>query len=182
VGLERSKRTKAGGFTLIEMALVLIIIGILFGVSAMRFDTLTDDSRLRASAREIGSTVAVGFSEALVKKQRHTLVFDTENMAYWVATEDEPEGSTAPGVPGRRYLYRGVTFKDIQVGDDLFEEAGILKVDISPLGISSACLVHLKNEDETELTVRIHPLTGSVSYYDGYMEYEAADGSFEFAE
>ena len=95
----------ARGYTLIEMAVVVVIISILFSVVAVRFDTLTDDSRLRASAREVGDTVALAFSQALVTRKKHTLVFDTESGVYCEDGEPgseqcaaEPRRGTRPGL------------------------------------------------------------------------------------
>lgn len=159
------------GFTLIEMVLVVMLIGVFFGVASLRFDHLTHSSRLRASAREVGSTVGLAYSEALVQRRTHVLVFDTARNAYWVEAgtgEDAPESAFAR----RRTLYRGVRFRDVMVGDAIWDEGGEVRVDISPLGVSTRCLVHLANEEDKEMTVRIHPLTGTVSYEEGYVDDE----------
>jgi prepilin-type N-terminal cleavage/methylation domain-containing protein len=170
------------GYTMIEMTLVVLLLGIIFSVATVRFDSLTNNSRLRASAREIGSTVAVAYSEAMVRKTKQIMVFDTERGSFWIATDDDPEGLAGAGFLSKRYLYRGVTFRDIQVGEELFEEAGELKIDISPLGISTSCFIHLINEQETEMTVQVHPLTGTVTYHEGYVEFEDENEGFDFAE
>ncbi len=176
------RRGVSAGFTLIEVTLVVLIIGLLFGIAALKFDALTDGSRLGASAREIGSTVGVAYSQAVLAKQTQTLVFDTENQAYWIASETDPEGESGAGFLKKRGLYKGVTFKDVQVGAEVFEEKGLLRIDISPLGVSSSCMVHLVNESGSEMTVRVHPLTGTVSYYDEYVEYGADEEGGGFAD
>jgi len=162
------------GYTLIEMAVVVVIISILFSGVAVRFDTLTEGSRLRASSREVGDTVTLAFSQALVTREKHTLVFETESGAYWIATEDDPDGTLGEAVAKRRHLYRGVRFKDVQVGQTVYEEEGEVKIDVSPLGISSSFVVHLQNDQEKEMTLRVNPLTGTVTYYDEYVDYEDA--------
>jgi Tfp pilus assembly protein FimT len=151
------------------MAVVLVILGLLFGVSALRFDHLTQNSRLRASAREVGSTVGLAYSEALVRRERQSLVFDTENGAYWIETGDEGAESE---YGRKRTLYRGVRFRNVQTGAEVFEEEGEVRIEISPLGVSTSCFIHLTNEEEKEMTVRVHPLTGTVTYLDGYVAYE----------
>jgi type II secretion system protein H len=157
----------SGGFTLIELVVVVAIVGMVLASVAIRFDSLTVSARLRASAREIASTIGLAHSRASATGRAQTIVFDTGNQQYWIeSSAEEGQPSTA------RSLYRSISFRDIQVGEELYGERGTLSIEISPLGITSACMIHLEAEGGGEMTLEVCPLTGSVRFYEGYREYE----------
>jgi prepilin-type N-terminal cleavage/methylation domain-containing protein len=163
-------RRTGKGFTLIELVVVVAIIGMLLASVAIRFDSLTVSARLRASAREIASTIGLAHSRASSTGRAQTLVFDTDNQQYWIdSSSEEGDASESPRI---RSLYRSIAFKDIQVGEELYGERGTLSIEISPLGVTSACMIHLEAEGGGEMTLEVCPLTGSVRFYDGYREYE----------
>jgi type II secretion system protein H len=159
-----------GAFTLIELVVVVAIVGLVLSTVAIRFDSVTQSARLRASAREIASTVGLAHSQAGSTGTAHNIVFDTDNSQYWIEPEQGVSGRD--WLPRKRYLYRDIEFKDIQVGEEVYSERGTLSIGISPLGITSACMVHLQSQEGQELTVEVCPLTGMVRFYDGYQEYE----------
>ncbi len=165
-----AKKRITGGFTLIELVVVVAIVGMLLASVAIRFDSLTVSARLRASAREIASTIGLAHSRASSTGRAQTLIFDTDNQQYWIESPTgEGEQSQSPRIRG---LYRNISFKDIQVGDELYGEQGTLSIEISPLGVTSACMIHLEADGGGEMTLEVCPLTGSVRFYEGYREYE----------
>ncbi len=158
------------GFTLVELVVVVAIIGLILACVAIRFDSLTLSARLRSSAREIASTVGLAHSQACCRGRAQKMVFDTEAGQFWVESVSEEQGGE--WLPQKRALYRDITFKDIQVGEEVYGERGTLSIEISPLGITSACMVHLEAQGGGEITLEICPLTGMVRFFDGYREYE----------
>ncbi len=66
-----------------------------------------------------------------MRRERQSLVFDTENGAYWIETGDEGAENE---YGRRRTLYRGVRFRNVQTGAEVFEEEGEIRIEISPLG------------------------------------------------
>ena len=158
------------GFTLIELVVVVAIVGMLLASVAIRFDSLTVSARLRASAREIASTIGLAHSRASSTGRAQTLVFDTDNQQYWIESP-APEGESTES-PRAKGLYRNISFKDIQIGEELYGERGTLSIEISPLGVTSACMIHLEAEGGGEMTLEVCPLTGSVRFFEGYKEYE----------
>ena len=159
------------GFTLVELVVVVVIIGLILASVAIRFDSLTVSARLRASAREIASTIGLAHSQACSTGRAQTIVFDTDNQQYWIESDsgEEPDNEW---LPKKRTLYRDITFEDIQVGEEMYSERGTLSIEVSPLGVTSACMVHLEAEGGAQMTLEVCPLTGMVRFYDGYEEYE----------
>jgi len=158
------------GFTLVEMVVVVAIIGLILASVAVRFDSITASARLRSNAREIASTIGLAHSQASSTGRSHNIVFDTENCQYWV--ESNLQSESGDWLPKKRVLYDDVSFEDIQVGEDIYGESGSLSIEISPLGVTSAFMVHLESENGAKMTLEICPLTGLVRFFEGYKEYE----------
>jgi prepilin-type N-terminal cleavage/methylation domain-containing protein len=165
-----------GGFTLIELMAVVLILGLMLTFVTVRLDSVTAASRLSASARETGAAVGVAFSSAVASGKAKSLNFDLETGEVWVG-----DGLDAPRESAQvlRRLYEGVEITDVQVGSTVFEERGVLSLEISPLGIGTDALVHLKGETGAEMTVEVRPLTGTVKFHDGYVEYEEPETEAE---
>jgi type II secretion system protein H len=168
--LGSARGTSMRGFTLVELVVVVAIIGLILASVAIRFDSVTVSARLRSSAREIASTIGLAHSQASSTGRAQTFVFDTDNQQFWI--ESGAQEHDKEWLPKQRSLYRDITFKDIQVGEEVYSERGTLSIEISPLGVTSACMVHLEAEGGGEMTLEICPLTGTVRFYDGYKEYE----------
>ena len=164
------RRSASNGFTLVELAVVVAIIGLILASVAIRFDSVTLSARLRSSAREIASTIGLAHSQACSTGAAQKIVFDTDNQQYWIETSAEEQA--ADWLPRKRTLYRDITFEDIQVGEETYSERGTLSIEISPLGVTSACMVHLAADGGGQMTLEVCPLTGMVRFHDEYKEYE----------
>ena len=166
--IPRSLRRRSG-FTLVELVAVVTLLGLMLTFVTLRLDGLTASSRLRASAREVGAVVGCAFSEAVSSGSTRSLCFDIERGEIWVGRDLETPREEGEDL---RRLYDDVKFRDVQVGERVYEEPGVLSMEISPLGIGSDALVHLRSETGAEMTVEIRPLTGTVRFHEGYLEYE----------
>jgi len=89
---QRSSKRSISGFTLIEMLVVIIIIGVLFAIAAPGWDTLLSRQRVNAAREQVAQTIRVAQSEARRTRAPRIVVFD--------ATDGKPRVATAPYVPG----------------------------------------------------------------------------------
>ncbi|MHC5036543.1 MAG: prepilin-type N-terminal cleavage/methylation domain-containing protein [Planctomycetota bacterium] len=163
------KRKQPGGFTLVELVAVVVILGLMLTFVTLRLDGLTATSRLRASAREVGALIGVAFSSAVSSGSTRSLCFDMETGEYWVGRRLDAPREEAESL---QTLYEDVEIRDIQIGQQLYEERGVLSMEISPLGIGTDALIHLRSETGEEMTLEVRPLTGTVRFHEGYVEYE----------
>lgn len=168
----KASERRGYGFTLVELVVVTAIIGLILASVAIRFDSLTVSARLRSSAREVASTIGLAHSQASSTGRAQTMVFDTDNHEYWIESDSEGQGEGKEWLPRKKCLYRDVTFEDIQVGEEMYSERGALSIEISPLGVTSASMIHLQAEGGGQMTLEVCPLTGLVRFYEGYKEYE----------
>ncbi|XGV94973.1 MAG: Tfp pilus assembly protein FimT/FimU [Leptolyngbya sp. BL-A-14] len=88
----RSKRS-ISGFTLIEMLVVIIVIGVLFAIAAPGWDTILSRQRVTAAREQIAQTIRIAQSEARRTRAPRIVVFDA-------STNGKPRVATAPYVTG----------------------------------------------------------------------------------
>ena len=84
----------ASGFTLIELLAVLLLIGILIGVSLPRFSATAQDFQLVNSARNLAKLLTYAQERSIVEKIPYQAVFHTENGSYWLERVQQKERET----------------------------------------------------------------------------------------
>lgn len=159
------RRSGERGFTLLEVVVTLAVLGLVFAVSAARFDRMFTGTRLEGAARGLGDHFAYGISRAYTTGKYHTLEFDLESGGYWLkqGREDEEGGKLL-----ERSLGKGVRFTDIQAGGETYTPPGILSVEISPLGITGDLLVNLEDEAGNTMAVELDSLVQGIHFHEGY--------------
>jgi type II secretory pathway pseudopilin PulG len=181
--LRRSPRRSA--YTLIEMVLVVVILGFITLITVRGLGSVLPRNRLQASAREVASTVQSARDQAVLTSRGSSLRFDLDGGVYWIVLPS-PTGDvtslfvkTSDGLEeiggdalSHRRLHKGVRFADIRAGGDDEVPAGVLSVDISPLGAFPDLVVHLENEQQAVVTLHINGVTGIPAFHDGFKSYE----------
>lgn len=164
------------GFTLVELGLVLLILGIAAGLLVPQF-TDRSHAELVSQTRRLAVTFRYLRQEAILAGRTYRLYYDLSQHTYWVASADQaddPQGFTPEsGLFARPVaLPPPVGFSDIVfllTAGKLFE--GIGWTDFYPDGFVDPTVVHLDNGTES-YTLRIEPLTGSVHVTDHYQDFD----------
>src|SRR5206468_1215469 len=78
------KRGSAGAFTLVEMMVVLILIGIMTAVILPEMKGTYGDAVLRSTARDFVNVCSIASSRAISLNQLHRLRLDTKNGQYFI--------------------------------------------------------------------------------------------------
>jgi len=83
------------GFTLIELVVVLVLIGLLVAFSPLALDTLVAERELEKEAARYGTMIELLSREAVLHRTPHAIHIDTENHSYAVQVPEEvvQEGS-----------------------------------------------------------------------------------------
>lgn len=154
------------GFTLVELAVVLVILGV---VATLVVPRMTGFGRrnLDADAQRLALTVKSLYNEAALSGETHLLVVELDRNRYEVRRlkrkgdlfEEQPVG--AP-----RELRTGVAFRDIWVRDRGVMQSGEVKVHAYPVGWIEESALHLRNEQGKVLTVHLPSLAGMAEIYD----------------
>lgn len=175
-----------GGFTLVELIAVIVIVGLISMVTVTRLDFLVPKYRLRGAAREVGSTLGLGKAHAASNGKDVYFEVDLARGAYWLLAafpKSTPGDSANPtDVRARPLEYQpiftqnlpdGIQFTDVVLGDKDKTNDGRSRARLSALGSSSHIILNMRNDDGKEISVRMNGFTGVISYADGRQEAEA---------
>mgnify|MGYP001275834510 CR=1 FL=1 len=159
------------GFTLIELALVVVILGLLAGLSLPMLSSL-EPNRLNSTARRLAGTVKYLYNEAVMSGTEHRLIFDLAGNSYH-AMQVEPSGELQPlGNQGRRYqLPDNVRLESVFQPRRGEYRDGQMTTTLRPEGWLEETIIHLADANQHKLTLRLVPLTGLTEIYEGYKDF-----------
>ena len=123
-----------GGVTLIEVAVVMAIVGIMALFLAPAIGQWVDNFRIRQAARDISSTLQQAKMQAISTKTQQTVTFDVANDTYVLSGESK-------AVP------RGVNIVTVSPAAD---------VDFFSNGTSSGGSITIDNEDGKQYQITIN--------------------------
>ena len=84
----KRQMTKRSGFTLIEMMIAIVIMGIVAGMAVPRFGRLVDRLKMRTGARTITSELRLARSTAIANKNQYGLRFDNAHKTITLFRDD----------------------------------------------------------------------------------------------
>ncbi len=159
------------GFTLIELALVIVVLGIMIAIVIPTFSEITD-ANLRRSARHLTSTIRFLREESEATKTQYRLRFDVPNGHYWADYLSRLSDKTgeyvklSSAISSEGDLSGNTTFVDIKVSghpDDPY-------ILFTPDGWVEQAVIHLRDGDGKDFTLLVKPLTGATELREGVVE------------
>lgn len=173
--LARADRQR--GWTLLEIAVVILILGILASVVAPALDGVSPQYRLRAAARDVGSNINHVRSMASATGKTFAMHYDLERRKFWMIMPPEPEDDPEMDIEERPRgtvieLPTGVKFQEILLPDGSGIASGELDVVLDGLGSEGSHIIYLQNEDDQMISVKFNALLGYVDYFSEPVEFE----------
>ena len=167
------------GFTLIELTMVILVIGIVGALVLPRFGGLLDRQQLRRTVNVVRGMVRQLHAKAALTKRVYRLTFDLDEQQLTVCfLESLPATGSADDAcvaePSREM--RGYTMPDaVQLLDVVSFEGkkvreGTAMTHFHPTGLAEPSVVHLQTPDEAHVTLFIEALAGRVKVVYGYAE------------
>lgn len=159
------------GFTLIELAVVIVVLGVMIALVAPRLGEI-GEADLKRSARHLTGMIRFLRDEAQAKKTVYRLRFDIQSGRYWaealaVTPEKTAEFRRVQSEIGSEGNLSGqTTFRDVRAGshpDDPF-------ILFTPDGWVEKTFIHLRDGDGKEFTLIVRPLTGDTELREGDAE------------
>ena len=78
------QRLTCQGYTLIELIVVMVLIGLILGLVGMNFSRALPGTRLKAAVRELSSTLRYAKNKAQIKAEEVTVTIDFSSKNYWI--------------------------------------------------------------------------------------------------
>jgi len=174
----RDKGSSAGwignpiGFTLLELMVVLLVIGLVVAITFPKFQELAGGDVKRVSRKLIG-TIQYLYEEALANRRIYRLNYDLTQQQYWASTLQESTASTQREVSvfPKTTLPTGVMLEDVVVLHEGKVNRGETFTEFYPIGGVEKSIIHLRDDGGEIVTLEINPLTGRVRVYEGYRDF-----------
>jgi prepilin-type N-terminal cleavage/methylation domain-containing protein len=162
---------KIRGYTLIELTVVVLLIGLtlLVTVPRFRYSLVTDD--LKATVRRLVGTIRTVKNDAVREHQAYRLHFDLETNRLWVepsqATDEELEAARTNAVQ----LPEGVRIMDVWSRGKGKTAAGQTTIRFTEKGYIEPSAIHLEARDGREFTLVLSPFLGKVEVLEKYVDF-----------
>lgn len=163
-----SRMAGRGGFTLIEMLVVVAIIGVLAGTLIPRLPDVTA-SRLKQTARRLAGTITYLYERSAATQLVYRLTLDMEKNEFYVSllNKDNQFEETRLDFARRTRMPDNVRVESADIPAQGLVSAGRAQIHFYPGGFTEQAYVHLKDVSGNELTLEVHPLTGRVKILEG---------------
>jgi len=169
----RLQRRFGRAFTLIELAVVIFLIGLVMTIAMPYFGSM-QTSQMRSESRRLASRANYLYEEAGAQKVVLRLTFDLANNGYFTSRLDpfaaKPAFHPENGPAGVRVvLPTGIWIRDVTVEGLGTFQRGAVSAQFYPGGYVDATLIHLADTKGEVFTLAIDPFSGHVSIVRGDM-------------
>jgi prepilin-type N-terminal cleavage/methylation domain-containing protein len=162
---------KQPGFTLLELAVVLLIIGLVLAIAMPHFGGF-QGAELRSEAHRLATRSHYLYQEAGAQKVLLRLNLDLNHSTYFVTRLDPfaanpsfmPEIGPAGGVVT---MPADIRLRDVWIEGGGEFRSGIVRCQFYPGGIADAAVIHLFDRNGDVMTVGIDPFDGTVAIVSG---------------
>ncbi len=166
-----SMRSGSPGFTLLELAVVIFIMGLMLSI-AMPYLGGFRQAALRSQARRLAGRATYMFDEAAGHKLVLRLIFDLDNNGYAAAQLDpyavQPVFAADNSVSGRPVMMPpAIRIRDVTIEGIGTVNRGTVATTFYPEGYVDATVVHLDDQSGDVMTLEFSPLTGQVAIISG---------------
>ncbi len=162
-------RASRHGFTLIELMIVIVIIGITLGYVGPRIYGGLSSSGMERASRDISAMLQLARSWAITQHRVYLVRFDLERNQ--VAVYERPETSgVLPDPLKERRLPEGVRIRSIRSAYQPSVQEGSLDLRITAEGVVEQGLIYLEDGHDRIYTLEIKPFTGTLRVYDSLVE------------
>ena len=160
------------GYTLIELIVVLVLIGLVLTLAAPRLRNALLTDNLKGAARKLIGIISNLRNEAIREQRDYFLHFDLNANRFWVSygsmTDEErtvarEEGSNLPV---------DIHVDDVWIMDEGKIVEGDVRIRFTRRGYTQKSAIHLSSEDGRKLTLVLSPFLGKVKVIDKYLEFE----------
>jgi len=159
------------GFTFLEMAIVILLIGLMIGLATPRIRYALFTDNLKGTTRTMIGLVKGLREEAIREQREYRIHFDLDSNRYWILwasmSEEEKERVQEQAVA----LPQGVRVKDIWFADKGKTTRGEAQIRFNKKGYVPYSVIHIESEDGRAFTLELSPFLGRIKVFEKYIEY-----------
>lgn len=168
-----SSVNSTGGFTLIELTIVVVILGALFLLAMPKLQDMAD-VHLKSSSRRLVVNMRYLYNQAIFKKRTFKLNFDLDENFYWVEVLSGNEFvGYSDQIISKQKLQKGIKFKNViterTFASRLTEREEFIL--IYPTGRVDPAIIYLESPNGEIYTLETKPFTGRMAVYDEFVEF-----------
>ena len=160
------------GYTLIELAVVVILLGLIFTIATPRIRESLFRDNLKGATRQIVGIITELRDEAVREHKEYILHFDLESNRFWYDSPSMTEEERARAAADASPLPGQVRIMDVWFSGKGKIMIGEVAIRINKKGYIEQSAIHLGTEDSREFTLLLSPFLRRVEVFDKYIEYE----------
>ncbi len=160
------------GFTLIELIVVISLISIIIFVSVPRFHNKTLPDNTKKVARWIMVTSQSLKEKSFCNQKLYTMHVDMESRRLWVTDGSTSEEDVLKTGQKGFMIPDDVEVLDVEFPGDNKIISGLADICFYPDGHSDMALIHIKDDDNNQLSFLIEPFLSKVKLYEKYSQFE----------
>ncbi|HPI93943.1 MAG TPA: type II secretion system protein [Deltaproteobacteria bacterium] len=165
----RNLGTNSKGFTLIELMIVIVIVGITLGYIGPRIFSGIFASDMDQSVRDITTMIQLTRSSAVTKHKTYFIRFDLDNEK--VAMYPMPESTgLEPEMERERQLVEGVVLKSVKSPYQSEKDRGEIDLKVTSEGVVEQGVIYIEGSFGRIYTLVVKPFSGTLKIYDHYVE------------
>ncbi len=186
----RLRAQDRSGFTLIEIVIATVILGLLMTVAMPAMRGMNEKNKLRAEAREMVALMKMARTEAVFNERTTQIFLDIEKREFWLdLREPTKKGEKRDKddrkiVEQKRQLDGKIWFEETLVYEQNILKGKIIAIDFYPDGSASPSLITLANPlanggEGARLTLELLKSTGQIELTPGTIaeKQDAASGT-----
>lgn len=156
------------GFTFIEISVVLFIIALFAAMALPGFMSFLSTAGLKDSSSKIATYLEHMRDEAVFKRKTLLLKCDLDKKIFSAVTVGEENETTVLLRPYK--LPEDVKIIDIDVRGREKVSEGKTTISFYPGGRSESAFIHIRDNEDRDITLELSPLSREVRIHEGYAE------------
>jgi len=158
------------GYTLIEVAVVIVLIGVILLLAVPRVqDTVTSD-RMRSAVRNLAGAARALRAEAVREQVDHFLHIDLDRRAVWNTRDDMTAEVRTERRSQARPLPSGVRIVDVALTDEGKKNQGEVVIRFFSQGYVQPAAIHLTDDGDRAMTLILQPFLSTFEVKDSYVD------------
>ena len=160
------------GFSLIELTVVIVIIGLTMAITMPRFRSGLLSDHLKASTRRVAILITSLSKKAVREHKDYLLYFDFAENRYWTENSGLTEEGRLIAREQAVNLPENVRLLDIMKKGDEIRTTGEVSLMITKKGYLQPATIHLGSDQGRVFTIYLKTFAGKAEILDGYVEIE----------